>query len=794
MIELLAPAGNYESLRAAVLNGANAVYLGGTEFSARKYAGNFDREQMREAVRFCHAYGVKVFVTMNTLLTNEEIKKALPYAEFLYETGVDALIIQDLGLFKLLREHIPDFELHASTQMTAHNLEGVNLLHSMGCSRVVLSRELTLDEIKYIADNTKAELEVFVHGALCIGFSGQCLFSSMLGGRSGNRGSCAQPCRKQYTLDNDARGYNLSAKDLSSRDFIEKIIKTGVTSLKIEGRMKRPEYVASVVGVYRRAIDGCAKNDDNRRLLQAFNRGGFTSGYLMGRQGELMMSRERPKNWGTYLGRVTSSSGKFASIRLEQALTVGDGVEVFNKGKGAPVGSIRVSGKTVDAARPGEIAEIYLDGAKQGDVIYKSLDAGLIKEAEQSWNPKEAMRAPVYIDFHAHYNCPIYLTASNGKGISVSCQADGIEKAQKTPTSEENVKSALSKLGDTPFYLEEACIYMDKDIRISAALLNSLRREAIEKLIDKLQGKKREMELPKDIITACVVRYQRTPRVAVLTGSLECARGAAAGGADVVFFGGPDLRTNNGTIWDALKLSNERTKVLPWYGSIIIEEYEKLKKQAMDLKALGINEAMCGNLGFYKLLSENGFKVYLDKSFNLFNSPACDSLENDGCILSPELTLRQMQELSRYTESKLMVYVYGRLEAMVNRNCITGSSLGYGGEGCPNICENKIHYLKGDEGEVFPVVTDWACRSHVYNSKILCTIDNIKDIINMCPDYIVLTLLNESQEESRLAVTACRVEIERAMGKGASVNPSLNRLKELLGNSITKGHFQYGVD
>jgi len=794
MIELLAPAGNPESLKAAVLNGANAVYLGGTEFSARKYAGNFDREQMREAVRFCHAYGVKVFVTMNTLLTNEELKKALPYAEFLYETGVDALIIQDLGLLKLLKEYIPDFELHASTQMTAHNLDGVNLLYSMGCKRVVLSRELTLKEIKYIADNTEAELEVFIHGALCIGFSGQCLFSSMLGGRSGNRGSCAQPCRKQYTLDNSVKAYNLSTKDLSTRDFIDKIIETGVTSLKIEGRMKRPEYVASVVGVYRRAIDGCAKNYDNRRLLQAFNRGGFTSGYFMGRQGESMMSRERPKNWGTYLGRVISSSGKFASIKLEAPLAVGDGVEIFNKGKGAPVGSIKVKGKVVDDARQGEIVEIYLEGAKKGDVIYKSLDAGLVKEAERSWNPKEAMRVPVYMDFNAHYNSPICLTVSNGKGISISCQVEGIEKALKTPTTEENVKVALSKLGDTPFYLEEAIIHMDKDIRISAALLNSLRREAIEKLIDKLQAKRESIELPKHIIPPYAVRSPRTPKVAVLTGSIECAKGAALGGADVIFFGGPNLRTNSGTIWDALKLSNERTNVLPWYGSIIIEEYEKLKKLAMELNSHGINEAMCGNLGFYKFLRENGFNVYLDKSFNLFNSVACDVLENEGCILSPELTLRQMHELSRYTERSLMLYVYGRLEAMVNRNCITGSSLGHGGEGCPDKCENKVHYLKDDEGEVFPVITDWTCRSHVYNSKILCTIDNIKDIINIYPDYIVLSLLNESEEQSKLAVEACRVEIYNSLEGRKGENLSLEKLKKLLGNSITKGHIQYGVD
>ncbi|MCI2200708.1 peptidase U32 family protein, partial [Clostridium sp.] len=282
-IELLAPAGNLESVYAAVQSGANAVYLGGSRFSARAYADNFDDEIMKKTVDYCHLYDVKIYVTVNTIIKEKEIKDAVSYAGFLYDVGVDALIVQDIGFAVLVKKYFPNFKLHASTQMTVHNLETALFLESIGFDRIVLSRELSLKEIESISKILNMDIEVFVHGALCVCYSGQCLMSSMIGGRSGNRGKCAQPCRLPYSIvkemdDSSKKGYLLSPKDMCTIENIGDILRTGACSLKIEGRMKRPEYVAGVVREYRKAIDSflndgiekIPKTESIRKLLQLF--------------------------------------------------------------------------------------------------------------------------------------------------------------------------------------------------------------------------------------------------------------------------------------------------------------------------------------------------------------------------------------------------------------------------------------------------------------------------------------------------------------------------------------------
>src|SRR5471030_914091 len=297
-IELLAPAGNMESLIAAINNGADAIYLGGNKFSARAYASNFDNETMMKAVNYAHSYSIKIYVTMNTLLKQNELKEALKYVGYLYEIGVDALIIQDVGLLSLIRDIYPSFELHASTQMTVHNGEGALYFKEKGMQRIVLSRELSLDEIKYISKDLGVETEIFVHGALCVCYSGQCLMSSMIGGRSGNRGTCAQPCRMQYTLKGETlgekKGYLLSPKNTCLIDDVDSIIKSGTVSLKVEGRMKKPEYVAGVTRNYRKSIDKVliknTKLDLNKgrsELAQLFNREGLVKHICIKIQGKI---------------------------------------------------------------------------------------------------------------------------------------------------------------------------------------------------------------------------------------------------------------------------------------------------------------------------------------------------------------------------------------------------------------------------------------------------------------------------------------------------------------------------
>ncbi|HEY3423156.1 MAG TPA: peptidase U32 family protein, partial [Negativicutes bacterium] len=375
MIELLAPVGNREALVAAVESGADAVYLAGKLFGARASATNFSEEELADAVRFVHLRGVLVYVTVNTLLDNTEIPVLIRYLQYLYQIGVDAIIVQDIGVAKIVRDMLPAMPVHASTQMTIHNLDGVEFLAEIGFERVVLARESSLADLKHICSNTTIEIESFVHGALCIGYSGQCLMSSLIGGRSGNRGRCAQPCRLPYTLVNkngddvlkeaQAGEYLLSPKDFNTLELLPQMIEAGVNSLKIEGRMKRPEYVAVVVDTYRRAIDAyladkhnyVVTQEDQKDLAQIFNRD-FTTAYLEGKQGRNMMSDRRPNNRGVRIGRVISYdlNSQMVTLKLDEPLWVNDIVEFWVKVGGrvsSTVSLMKVKGESVQFAPAG---------------------------------------------------------------------------------------------------------------------------------------------------------------------------------------------------------------------------------------------------------------------------------------------------------------------------------------------------------------------------------------------------------------------------------------------------------
>lgn len=790
MVEILAPAGDFECLKAGVLNGADAVYIGGKEFSARQFAGNFSREEMIEAIRFCHSYDVKVYVTMNTLYNNEELPGALAYASFLYENGADALIIQDIGFLKLLKQHLPKFELHGSTQMTVHNVEGVNLLYNMGIKRVVLARELSINEIEYITRNTKAEIEIFAHGALCISFSGQCLFSSMIGGRSGNRGKCAQSCRQEYTFEDGTKGYLLSPKDLSTLEFIKEISKTGVTSIKIEGRMKKPEYVSGVVSTYKKALVNKVSNEDIEKVTQLFNRGGFTTYNMIERPGSDMMSYRRPKNWGMKVGTVIKANNKFATIKLVREININDGVENFNRGNGAFVSKIWSEGKEVDHGAIGDIVEIYLENSSKGDEIYKSLDIKIVKKEEESYKGKMIRQMPIYGEFTAQFNKELVLKLRTEQGLAVTTHGKIPEPALKTSTTEEMVRKALQKTKDTSFYFNQLNINLEDGLNIPVSEINAMRRAAITDIMDKLQNKREKIEA---VVELKNTKNKTIPKLVCITGSLDSAKGAIDSGVDIVFFGGDELRINNGTINEVLEYSNGRTTIMPWFPEIMIEDYVDRSSQ---LNTLNNNYGgiLCGNLGILSKLDTSKSKVFLTSGFNIFNSVAGEVFNNTVATVSKELNFKQIKDLILKTKAETMVTIHGKTKIMVSRHCFVGSIKGHGKLGCPNLCNNESHYITDKMAEKFQIVSDRNCRSYIYNSKILCTIEYMKDIINMNANYLALEFLDESYNDAKEIVNAYKKQLNAAMKSEFNLLPESRMIIAKLDGRITKGHFNRGVE
>lgn len=599
--ELLVPAGGMEQLKAAVANGADAVYLAGKAFNARKNAENFSEEELQEAIALAHRYGVKVHIALNTLIHDDELKDAWNYIVRLYRYGADALILQDRGLASLVHRNLPDFSMHLSTQGTVCDADGVREAAEDGFSRVILSREVSLSQLKKIREAVSTELEIFVHGAICISYSGQCRMSGVLGGRSGNRGECAQPCRLPYRLTekmNSAEpeanpwNYILSPSDLCLVGHLKEIAESSVDSLKLEGRMKSPEYVAVVTGIYRRYLDDLASGksladpdpEDQLSLLQIFNRGGFTDAYFRGESGTALMSTDLPKHRGVAIGRVLSIDRRkgHALVQLTSSLANGDGVEIRIPGNSStPVAGNRItyisvvppvfSGTNEDAGRSrnqnrsatrsaafgkdftsrqkgrsgasrntltgsaddrhgrsenqnrpgnpekrrlvkqaekgmvveiGDILELrHWKGSLSGAELFKITDRILLQEARESWR-KIPPRIPVNFRFTAEAGQPAVLRASvtplsvGTSGLPECSAAVSSEEitapATATRTGEETVTRSLQKTGDTPFRIRHTEIRLHGNPWLPASLLNRLRREVLDQLMDGMLAPYRE--------------------------------------------------------------------------------------------------------------------------------------------------------------------------------------------------------------------------------------------------------------------------------------------------------------
>ncbi len=490
-VELLAPAGTFEALVAAVQNGANAVYIGGMRFGARAFAGNFSDEELIAAVKYAHVRDVKIFVTVNTLIRDEDFEECMAFIDFLYHNDVDAVILQDVGLASEVHKRYPDLELHASTQMSVSNLQDALYYKEMGFTRIVLARENSIDETKYIYENTGLEIENFVHGALCVSYSGKCLFSYANGGRSSNQGSCAQPCRKKYHFvsDNKKRfDYFLSTKDLCTIKDVEQIIQNGTYSLKIEGRMKRPEYVATVVRSYRKAIDAINRGElfDPEQLEQEmagiFNRE-FTAGLLTNSSARNIGNSLVPNNLGVVLGKITQviPKKKRIEIELDIPLRKGDGLSL-----GEHVGRILIGDKIVDYADAGQkIMLDYFGRARVGDIVRKTSDKYLIDTAIQSYQ-KERIKIPLVgrIEITKGKSPKIIVTDNRGNKV-LFCLDTIVETAQNVALSSDDVLAQIEKTEGTPYCFETLDVALEEGCFLKKSDLNAMRRNVLEQMTSK---------------------------------------------------------------------------------------------------------------------------------------------------------------------------------------------------------------------------------------------------------------------------------------------------------------------
>lgn len=479
-MENLAPAGNWDALRSAVAAGADAVYLGYAAYSARAGAGNFDEQQLRDAVRFAHLHHVRVHVTVNTLIKDGEMAGVVDVLRLLSEIRVDAVLVQDLGVLRMARRCFPDLPIHASTQMAIHNATGVRFCRNQGMTRAVLARECSAAEIA-LAAKEGIEIEVFGHGAQCVAVSGECLFSSVVGGRSGNRGRCAQPCRLLYTYRGKTAAW-LSPRDICMRDDLPELNKAGVASIKLEGRLKRPEYVATIVNSYRNAID--ATNNGHFRkadeaemtgLRQIFSRGGFMRGYAMGAEDAGVIDPARVSHGGVKIGRVEFAAGNMARVRLERSLDDGDGLQIRTAQGDA---ELIYAGHDTEA---GQIAVVRLRPdirTKAGDEVYR-----LTSEKQLQWARSLAIPAiPADMALIAYPGKPLALTMTDGES-SVTVTGDTVAPAQSRAMSEEDARRSLGKLSDTPFSLRVLTV-QTAGAFVPVSALNQLRREACQQLAE----------------------------------------------------------------------------------------------------------------------------------------------------------------------------------------------------------------------------------------------------------------------------------------------------------------------
>lgn len=790
-VELLAPVGDWNCLKAAVQNGADTVYFGVEQFNARMYAANFNVEDMKQVIDYCKLRNVKTNLTLNTLLENGEFDNAVDLAKEAYKAGVDAIIVQDLGLAKYLIDNIPGLPIHASTQMTVHNLQGVLKLEKIGFDRVVLSRELSCEEIEYICKNCKVEIETFIHGALCICYSGQCLFSSVVGGRSGNRGKCAGPCRLPYELISENaktherksidKGYLLSTKDLCGIAYLPRLIQAGVKCFKIEGRMKSPEYVATVTRIYRKYIDMVLNNDDFiidekdiNDLMQVFNRGGFSDGHLDSKHNRNLIFPEKPSNMGIYLGTIKkyNSSKGHITLQLEEDLELGDSISVSNEASKYLVSELMI--KNVNQKKVSANTEVTIGrmkgNIKVGDKVYRISSKALSDFAKASYDNCENKKIPLNCTVTIKKNTPISMEISTNKNTCYNELYSSIYvkeisnmipiDALKTPISVERVVKQISKTTNTPFSFENITVLLDDGLYVpSISTLNELRRTALEKVEQEIlfRAKRTLLDLSrksKESIT--YTPNVKNPEISVLFRQLDL---------DFDYTKLNKEKITNIYVSLELFISKKYSKVISYFSdnynlyiyvpSIIKTNYKNIALSTIEQAVMiyNIKGFIVSNIGDFELLKKysKDYEFIGNYTLNVFNNNTMEEYRKLGLsriTLSRELNQELIKEMLAKANINTEMIVYGNLPLMASSYCFLGETNKCYPDCGTNCKKNNKYYLKDRLGFNFRVVPNSIeTVTLICNSKTLSV--STKDLpVN----FVRLDILDESINEINEAV------------------------------------------
>ena len=738
IMELLAPAGTMENFMAALESGADAIYLGGKVFNARAHAANFGIDELREAVRLAHILDVSVYVTVNILIGDTELKDLEQYIKDLDSIGVDAIIVQDLAVAEIAKRVAPNIHLHGSTQMTAATLDAVRFYESLGFTRVVLARELSLKEIQHICKHCKAEIEVFVHGALCVCYSGQCLMSSFIGGRSGNRGACAQPCRLPYELL-DSKGesvlpkheaYLLSPKDLNYSEHMNELVAAGVTSFKVEGRMKKVSYVRQVIGTYREILDEASIHENQRKALASgFNRG-FSTAYLEDTVGRQMMTVVAPNHQGKPIGESYTKKGE-VYLSLTEPIEQGSLVKILQSNGSVTYYTVDDEWTCVsDTLYKGRPAE----GLAVGQLYLASTPKNAKSRGLQEFTRKYDMSVYLSVGSNGETNYT-ELTAILDSGLSVAVTNEYVPAiANKVPTSLEKVTEQLGRLGNTLFRLSYVDI-PDGPYMWPASVLNALRRDAVTALetalithhVESWQALQVTGDVDYDFKAQHELSYDTCPMISARVDEIEGVKAAISGGAQKIVFGGDRLsRTPYAlSIYDEVARLCAQSDMICTFATPRVVKDDEVEAYKHTLEA--IVQARPDSISIHVpqallWLRELGYTgaIEADTGLNIFNTPTLHFWEqlHISCVNpSQELTLKQITELAKHSHVPIETMIHGYTEMMISEYCAIASFVGTGSKvNCPMSCVKESYSLKDRKGEIFPIRTDPYCRMHIMNS------------------------------------------------------------------------------